>query len=325
LKVLCAWELGGGLGHALPLLRIGSYLRNRDIEVVHAFADVAAVPMNFDRSLRVVQAPLCKRKLQADAIVAETFADVLMQAGYADIDVLGSQLKAWKDLLELLDVKILITDFAPTAAIAGKCLGLPVLGVGTGFCNPPCTWPPFDLASPLSGMAISRIEHVKATIAGASEVVFGGRTPAPERLLTPTRLLLTCWRELDHYAQREPDEVTSYIGPISAPATTIGEAEGASHAKQILLYVKAEAPDIDKLVVAANQLNDAQVTVYCPDAATRSRWQRDLQNLRIVREPINLSRALRDRPLVMLAMAQCAKRSATAALLARFRLFVSNS
>ena len=143
MKALFAWELGGGLGHVLPLMRTGRYFSLRQSEPIYVLADVSAAP-DTNSAQSVLQAPVCKRQLVTNVHTPETFADVLMPAGYGDANMLGSLLNAWRSIFDLVRPDVVIADFAPTALLAANVLAIPTLAMGNGFCNPPLPWPSFD-------------------------------------------------------------------------------------------------------------------------------------------------------------------------------------
>jgi hypothetical protein len=65
------------------------------------------------------------------------YADILLRFGYANgTDLLGLVV-AWRELLRLTGARVVLADHAPTAILAARTLGLPVMLFGSGFFAPP--------------------------------------------------------------------------------------------------------------------------------------------------------------------------------------------
>ena len=255
MRVLFAWELGAGLGHVLPLFRIGDRVEQGSGRVLYALADVSASPNGLGERV-ILQAPICKRQLAISPYTPETFADVLLQAGYGSARVLASLLVAWRSLLKLAGPDVIVADFAPTALLAANGMGIPSIAIGTGFCNPPDSWPSFEPGESISTAALMRKSDVEKAIKEAYALVFGSSPAEPLKLLRARETLLTCWKELDHYARQGG---VRYVGPVvDGPSAENGITWRGNHRK-ILMYLKPEMQTPTKLLAAATQLHDTQI------------------------------------------------------------------
>ena len=88
-KVLCAWELGGGLGHVQSLLSVARALAEQGHEPVCAFQNVIdGSTLWRDLPFPVLQAPVWHNRAFPGGGFA-SFADILAYHGYAEADDLG--------------------------------------------------------------------------------------------------------------------------------------------------------------------------------------------------------------------------------------------
>ena len=65
------------------------------------------------------------------------YADILFTVGYHSPHTLISLINAWLVLLRSLEIKFAVTDYSPTAILACRILGIPVLTIGGGYFTPP--------------------------------------------------------------------------------------------------------------------------------------------------------------------------------------------
>lgn len=194
--ILFAWELGGNLGHITTIGPVARELQLRGHRVVAALRDVSRAELLGDVELL----PACFCHTIRRPVI--TYADLLANAGFGDRGVLTSQVKAWSNLLRLVNPDVLVCDHSPTALLAGRALGIRCLTLGTGFCVPPNTSPLPNLVAGQSNSESHVVENVR-------------------RFLPITRLadlyhgidghLLTTIPELDHFGPRVDGE---YFGPV---------------------------------------------------------------------------------------------------------------
>ncbi len=69
---------------------------------------------------------------------ATTYADLLHNVGFAQIEDLRILTRAWRTIFGLARPDVVLCDHSPTALLAASLDGIPTATIGTGFCCPPC-------------------------------------------------------------------------------------------------------------------------------------------------------------------------------------------
>lgn len=138
--VLLVAELGGGIGHLVPLIRIADRLvsnaTDEDLRVLLASSDPSGVHMVFpELPFRVLAAPVSTASGNLRSHTS-SYAEILLLYGFNRPEILRANLKAWDGLLDLCKPDLMIADHSPTAILAARGR-LPILHVGTGFTMPP--------------------------------------------------------------------------------------------------------------------------------------------------------------------------------------------
>jgi UDP:flavonoid glycosyltransferase YjiC (YdhE family) len=212
-RIMLAWELGAGSGHETVSLWLADILAARGHEVVFAVHAAKAA-----RS----KAPHRYLTLAVDAPhVAPTipdpgsFAECIEVAGFLDPETLGTALRVWERALAQAKADLLVEDFAPTALLAARCLDLPALSVGAGFCIAPAwaPWPGFRHWAPVPRERLLAAEY-RALLASNAALAARGRTPmgSMAELYAASAPVLTTWPALDPYAHFRRD--AAYLGPV---------------------------------------------------------------------------------------------------------------
>lgn len=261
-RVLLAWELGSNLGHLSRLLPLGARLKERGHEVLVAVRDVSlATEVLAPADIRFVQAPcfLGDRKPSANRPVS--FADLLLLNGWGSLPALWGLVQAWGNMLRLFTPSVVVLDYAPTALLAARILGLPCALVGTGFELPPLTvplpaFPGMPSALEETGVAVEAraLESVNRVL----EAYGAPRLAALRDFLGAERRWLTTFAELDQYGPRTAD---IYVGPIGG--LDRGEPaewpEGFAH--RVLAYLRPGTPALPEIVAALAA--ETEIAVIC--------------------------------------------------------------
>lgn len=140
--VVFAWELGGGLGHLVRYRRLIARL----CEVGHRITFLARDPARATQvfapwPVAVASAPWDETPLAARVTPPNSFAEVLLNSGFADPLQLATRLAAWCGLLRDCAPDVVVADYAPTAVLATRVLGLRAIASGNGFYLPPALTP----------------------------------------------------------------------------------------------------------------------------------------------------------------------------------------
>lgn len=200
-RVLLAWELGEGLGHADRLLTIGKRLKAAGCSIVVAARNPAALSERYTAAnIPVIATPPHRSCFSGPGrFRAATFADIMGVCGFADPVQLKTVVAAWDALLQQEAPDLIIADYSPLLSLAafGR---IQVITVGDGFVNPhglpDGNFPPLgDQVSPVWDPAVllETARTIKATQG----------LPQPESLpqiIEGAGQVVSIPRELDIYA-----------------------------------------------------------------------------------------------------------------------------
>jgi hypothetical protein len=240
--VLMGWELGGGLGHVQPLVRIARALAAQGHRPVFAVKDLLEVaPVLQRESFPVLQAPIWPGRLTATqgAFLAASYADILAIRGFADADQLYTMARAWQQFFEIVHPALIVCDHSPTLCLAAYGL-LPVVLIGTGFTVPPAQGTEFP---PLVPQATPRVpqDQLLTVIQGVQQ---RRGLPAPAtlpELFARADSFVCTFPELDPYRSVRGDAA---YGPLeNMPSLTPPPAEPA-----LFVYLSAEYEGVEPIL-----------------------------------------------------------------------------
>jgi UDP:flavonoid glycosyltransferase YjiC (YdhE family) len=136
MKVLLVWELGAQLGHIGTLLPIADALAAQGHEVVFALKDLSHAHTLIGTRYPFLQSPRRVDKIQPGRRF-ESFADILLHAGFHNVDILKDLVTAWQALYAQLRPDWVIYNHAPVALFSARGLHFKKTCVGSGFEIPP--------------------------------------------------------------------------------------------------------------------------------------------------------------------------------------------
>ena len=291
-----SWELGGGLGHAGRLKTLAQALLARGHRVSLSLRDLVHTRRVLaDLDCPKFQAPTWLHQAVGLPPVQGNLAEILLTCGYLDAQAVLGLMDGWRALFEQLRPDLLVADYAPTALLAARSLGLRSASVGIGFYLPPQgqdlpalrDWERIPAARLLGAEA-----HV-LRVANAA-LVHHGAPPlqrACDLLLGDVPLLCT-WPELDHYGRSEPTGGRWY-GPSFLPEA--GEAprwpEGAG--PQVFAYLKTDHPDHAALLKALAD-EGCRTLCYLPEVAAGKPAPLLHPSIRYAAGPVSLNEAFAD-------------------------------
>ncbi|MFO1320241.1 MAG: glycosyltransferase [Burkholderiales bacterium] len=302
---MLAWELGGGLGHAVPLSQISRPLLDdghrvhavlRDLSTATAaFGDLARHP-----GLSLWQAPVWLSALRGLPESA-TYAELLFRAGFLDARRLLGLTLGWRSVLAALTPDLVIADHAPTLLLALR--GLPILRttIGTGFFQPPAVSPipPFRVWDAIDP---SRVVQSEARALATANAVLQSLGAAPlaklhELLAVDENFLLT-WREVDHYAQRAADLGQHYWGPLPTAMHGVDPVWPEGDLPRVFAYLKGEYGAVDSLVAALAKA-PFRTCAFIPGLAPELALKHTTPRLSFVTAPVNMAQVCRTADAVL--------------------------
>jgi hypothetical protein len=231
--VTICWELGGGFGHIANLLPVALGLRERGFHVDFVVSDCGnAGKVLQPHGFRFYPAPIW-RYGRGQAIDV-SYIDILLKAGFDNASILAGQVQGWRAMFELLKTDLVVSEYAPTAVLAARTMGLAQVALGTGFFIPPLThpMPPFrtwekidpKLNTPHDALVLHQINAVLQQFACAPIVQVSDLYAQIDRFLV-------CFPELDQYGARASE---TYVGPaVGLNVGLSGESTRAASSERV--------------------------------------------------------------------------------------------
>lgn len=297
---LC-WELGGALGHVGHLLPIAEELARRGHRITFLLRDLAQTEAILrDTPFARLQAPVWLHETVGVPTPQVSMGEILLGIGYLDAGCLRGLATGWANAFRALGADAVVADYAPTAVLAARLVGIPVFASGLGFFLPPDRrpMPPFRTWEPV---ARGRVEHAEARVLTSVNAVLEGAGRAPIDRLGPLfygdRSALCTWPELDHYDPALRDH-PRYVGPSlgidggAAPEWPAGEGPCA------FAYLKAEHPE-HAAVLRALDAAGLRTVCYLPELAAGMPPPVPSPRIAYSSRPVDLARASADATLVV--------------------------
>ncbi|HEY2630732.1 MAG TPA: nucleotide disphospho-sugar-binding domain-containing protein [Usitatibacter sp.] len=263
-RIAFAWEMGGELGHAMACNSLAQAVITRGHRVGFMFRELHGLSHLPGLAAHdVFQAPVSVTEGSGQPIPS-SFADILLGCGYDRPQHLAGLLAGWFSLLGRWKPDLLVTDFAPTALLAARVMGIRRVSYSNGFSMPPrlTPLPAFRFDEPVDPRKVAEADaRALATVNGA--LARFGVAPL-ERLAQQFETdedFLATFPELDSYAGRP---ATGYWGPRvsfdSGREVSWPEGDG----KRIAVYIKQSSPCIDAVIDALAR-SPHRVAAFIPE------------------------------------------------------------
>lgn len=213
-RVLISWELGGGMGHLMPLRSIIRDLVKSGVRTYLLTRDIDLSRRLFARlECEIVECPTLPQSCILPTR-ASVFADVLTANGFAQKDELAIRFRKWCDTIIGLRPDFVLCDHSPSALMVSRNFGLPAAPIGTGFCCPPDqdilpNWRPWlnESASELVFREHKVVEAINEVMLPGTGIDRIGQLYSE----CATNFLMS-YVELDHFPDRE---FGTYRGTVS--------------------------------------------------------------------------------------------------------------
>jgi hypothetical protein len=296
-----AWELGGGLGHVgrLQPLAAGLHALGHTVtlglrDLTHTYALLQPLPVPR------LQAPVWLHETRGVPTPMVSLAEILLCAGYLRSSDLAALVQGWMTLLQQVRAEVMVADYAPTALLAARILGLPSASLGTGFWMPPKRqpMPPFRDWEPVQP---GRVERAEAQVlASVNAVLAMHQAPPLARLcdlLHGDMPLLCSWPEIDHF-ERTPDEHNEWLGPNFLPEAGTAPHWPEGDGPRVFAYLKAGHPD-HPAVLDALVAQGCRVACYVPEVCAGMPPPRVSPRIHYAPGPLDLATTCAEADLVV--------------------------
>ncbi len=195
---LLACETGNGRGHVVTLGGVAQALAGRfQCHAALSRMDHAAALALHCASVR--QAPVMARRPDGEVLAArpgrplgivpdlggrsvpwaDSWANWIGRRGFRNVERLRAQVRFWQDLIWETGASLVVTDYAPSALLAARALGVASVVTGTAIGIAPPDMPRFPLMAPLAGGLVLDEDQTAALISEAVAPLGG---PPLERL-----------------------------------------------------------------------------------------------------------------------------------------------
>ncbi|HEX5345032.1 MAG TPA: nucleotide disphospho-sugar-binding domain-containing protein [Duganella sp.] len=289
---LC-WELGGGLGHAGRLKMLAQALLARGHRVTMSLRDLMHThAVLADLGVSRLQAPVWLHRAEGLPPSA-SLAEIAFHCGYLQASALRGMVAGWRDLYALLQPDLVVGDYAPTALLAARSMGLRSASVGSGFSCPPQGRPlPAFQPAPQQRLAASEARM----LATANEVLaHHGAQPFEHAadIFTGDLPLLCTWPELDPYEGR--GEV-KWLGPSFMAQGGLTPHWPEGDGRKVFAYLKARHAAHGAVLNALVE-EGCRVLAYVPEVAAGGVPPLVSDNVVYADAPVSLPQALAEADL----------------------------
>lgn len=266
MKVLFAWELGANYGHLARDLPVAERLRDLGHDVSFAVCDLDGAERTLaPAGFAFMPCPSLSRPSRLEGAPVN-YSDILAQQGYAERARLSALLRAWVTLLRVAAIDVVVSDFAPTALIAARVLGLSVEVIGPPFSVPPAISPlpsirPWD---PITHEQLVQADSRVLTVMNEVLAEFGAEAlPDVASLFAGITPHITHFAELDCYGPRTS---VNYVGPIAGRSSLPRVEWQRPGSKRVFAYLHPALPGLEPLLQGIQQVG-AEVICVIPGAA----------------------------------------------------------
>ncbi|MFT4173387.1 MAG: hypothetical protein QM639_12555 [Rhodocyclaceae bacterium] len=259
--IVFCWELGGGMGHLVPLSLLAHEMARHGHRVTFVTSDIVhAARYLAAPGIQWVQAPRLPPSHSNRPL--NNHADILRVSGYESPDSLHSLLGAWHALLAALRPDRVVCEYAPTAQLAANALRLPVVCIDNGFSVPPVSapMPPLRDDIPNDPHALAASErHVLSVINATLERI--DARPLPRfSCLYEDETWYRNWPEFNHFGPHSPER---HLGQIFGDTGGTPPAWPNGTGPKLFAYVKNDNKFIVPILLAAVSMG-FRVLAYLP-------------------------------------------------------------
>lgn len=262
-SILYAWEFGANLGHVGAFMPLAHALREQGHDV-HWMVTQPTVVGDFlaGQGFNWLAAPTVPEATRPGPPL--TYADILLRFGYAEPRALFGLVGGWREAMRLTGARLVLADHAPTALLATRTLGIPVMLFSNGFTAPPRR-SPLPNMRPWVQVPAQTLDQLDHTALSSINAVLARHDCAQMQRLAElfdvAEEALVTFPELDHYADRGP---ARYWGSLPSAGTGRSVTWPAGATPRLFVYLRQESPHHEAVLAALQALGHAAV-VYFPN------------------------------------------------------------
>lgn len=292
-KVLLAWELGADYGHVMRFATLARELVRRGHEPVLVLKDLThAQALLGDQGLTVLQAPVWLGDVSGLPQPA-SFAETLLRLGFLHPNALTGLCRAWLSLIALCKPDVIVCDYAPTALLATRGLGLPRVTFGDSFAVPPRTQP-MPIYRPWRPEPMARVVQAEQHSLNGANAALSRLGLPPMRcladLLDADDEIITSFAEFEHYPGRVGGH---YAGNLPNPAQGVPPEWPLVDGPRVFAYIKPGTRDFEAVLKALRALDVAAV-VHAPGVSTTMQHKYLAANIRFSEQPVRMDDVCRE-------------------------------
>lgn len=246
-RILIAWELGSGLGHALPLRMLADRLHADGHQVFVAARDLLTLRRVFADSVHALLPLPFFPGLLLPPRQLNALSDVIwFEAGGHAADAVAVQFAAWRGLLRALAPDLMVTDAAPMTLAATQGL-LPRLNYDGYFhATDARAWSTFrDWERADTDATAQRSIQLLANVNAARDAVGRAASADLASAFVADAQVLRCMPELDPFGPRAD---TTYVGQASAGGAS--PHWPASAGSRVFVYLRSGYAHSERLLGA---------------------------------------------------------------------------
>ncbi|HET7864555.1 MAG TPA: glycosyltransferase, partial [Burkholderiaceae bacterium] len=299
LTLVMAWELGGGLGHMVPLSQVARPLLAAGHTVHMVFADLSNVKAALGslaghERLYLWQAPTWISPLFGSSEPA-CYAELLFRAGYLDARRLSGLVEGWGTLLDQLRPDLLLVDHAPTALLAARGRPLRTAQFGTGFFIPVME-SPIPSYREWEPVPRHRVERSESLVLQTCNTILAERGQPQlaqlQDLFRCDETFLVTVPELDHFEQRARDPGQHYFGSLASASHGKPAHWPTGPGPAVFVYLKSEYRGLGE-VLKQLKAGPWRVLAYIPGLTQATVAEISGPNLRVVVDPVDMDEVCR--------------------------------
>jgi len=249
------------MGHLVPLSLVAAEMVAAGHKVSFVVSDILNAPQYLaPHGIEWVQAPYIRYR--PGRSVLNNHADILQMVGYSTPDKFTALLSAWRSTLGALRPDRIVCEYAPTAQLAARTLGISCVCIDNGFSMPPVS----DPMPPLKPELAVDVDMLRASEARTLSVInqvfetFSAQPLPRFSALYEDEVWYRNWTEFNHFGPHSPDR---HLGQIVGDTGGVTPEWPGGSGRKMFAYVKSDHPFVIEILHAAAEYG-FQVLAYLP-------------------------------------------------------------